>query len=380
MFLIERIIGITTFSIVLFIMANVISKCESIKSTKKILIIYCIILSLMGYLYYPYKSADLAYMYNLINTNLIHKNFKEIVLTFQNTGYSLYYIYYWIFGKIGNIHLLPAITALIFYSNMFSVLYKYCNKFNLSTKTMSRTILFFIGSGQFIEVISGIKSMLAFSILVVCFYNELVENKSFLKNLPLYIIAALMHDVALVTIGIRLVYLIFQKEQNFLIKIGHYIIMFLFLLFSIKYGKDVIMGASSKSQHYINSGAYRNIWEYIIGFMCDMFMIYSIYLIKKIMKKDIKIKEKLYKYVKFTSIILIIDMFFIFEYSIFHRYSIFVTMLNIPVVAILFEKNQNKEYDFLKKYYVKFQLYFFLVMGLSLIRGNLSSLKFFEFK
>ena len=74
MFLLERLFGIFTFSLILFFVVNLISKIQNIKSTKKILFVYLFFLFFMGYFYYPYKTADLYYTYNLINRNLIYKN------------------------------------------------------------------------------------------------------------------------------------------------------------------------------------------------------------------------------------------------------------------------------------------------------------------
>lgn len=378
MFLLERMIGICIFFVILIIVSNLISKCLNIKETKKILMLYIFILSVLGYFFCPYKSADLYYIKNLINTNLINKNFRDIFVMFQDLGYQLYYIYYWIFGKLGNTNLLPAVTAMFFYSNIFYILYKSCDKFGLSPKTMSRTLLFFMAGGQFLEVISGIKSMFAFSVVALCCYKEFFENKSFLFNLPLYLFAALMHDAALVAVGIRFVYLIFQKEDRIIYKIGHYIIFGIFLLFTFKYGKEIIISASSKGQHYINAGAYSNIWEYVIAIICDCFMLYSICLVNNVMKNDLNLKEKMSTYVKYVVMVLMIDICFVFEYSIFHRYRSFTMMIIIPIIALLFEKTYRKEYSFLKKYYLIFQIYFMLTMGIALSRGNLASLKFFD--
>ena len=133
MFLIERIIGIIVFIFTLFVFSSLISKCKSIKQTKKILIAYIIVLFITGYFYLPYYTADLYYIKNLISSSLVKKDFSEIILMFQNQRYQIYYIYYWIFGKIGNISLLPATTAAIFYSNVFYILYKSSIKYEIST-------------------------------------------------------------------------------------------------------------------------------------------------------------------------------------------------------------------------------------------------------
>ena len=379
MFLLERMIGVIIFTITLLIVSILISKKKNIKSTKNVLIFYVILLFFMGYLYKPYITADLSYITNLINTSLINKSFGDIILTFQNSGYSLYYVYYWLFGMLNNVHLLPAVTSTLFYSSIFYILYKSCKKFDLSPKTMSRTLLFFMAGGQFLEVISGIKSMLAFSIIAFCCYREFIEDKSFFTHLPLYIFAALMHDAALILVGFRLIYLLFQKEKKIFIKILNISLILIFAFFVIKYGSDKVLSATNKGQNYISGSVYSSVWEYIIAILCDLFMIYSVYLINKVNKIEINLKNSINKCVKFIILLLIIDNAFIFEYSLFHRYRTFIMMMMIPIIAILLEKSKNKEYKFLDKYYSKFQLYFFIAMSLSITRGNLSSLKFFEF-
>lgn len=378
MFLFERIVGISTFIISLFIVSILIAKCNNIKKTKKILIGYIFILFMMGYFYYPYKTADLSYIKNLITNSLIYKNFGEIFLIFQNKRYSMFYIYYWIFGQIGNVNLLPAVTATFFYSNIFYILYKSCQKFNLSPKTMSVTLLFFMAGGQYLEVISGIKSMFAFSIVALCCYREFIEEKSFIIHLPLYLFAALMHDAALIAVGFRLIYLLFQKENKLIIKLRNFILCGFFIFFATKYGGEIIQGATNKGQGYMSGNVYSSVWEYVVAILSDLFMIYSIFLMRKINKIDSELKAKIVKCMQFVVFLLLFDNAFIFEYSIFHRYRTFVSMLIIPVVAILFEKAKNKEYEFLKNYNSIFRIYFILTMGISLTRGNLSNLKFFD--
>ena len=107
-------------------------------------------------------------------------------------------------------------------------------------------------------------------------------------------------------------------------------------------------------------------------------MLYSICLVNNVMKNDLNLKKKMSTYVKYVAMVLMIDICFVFEYSIFHRYRSFTMMIIIPIIAILFKKTYRKEYSFLKKYYLIFQIYFMLTMGIALTRGNLASLKFFD--
>ena len=378
MFLIERIIGVSIFLLSLIIISHFIGKCSNVIETKKYFIIYLIIIFFMGYFYCQYKTADLDYIKNLINTNLKYKNFYEMIDMVASLRFQIYYFYYWIFGKIGDVNLLPAVTGFWFYANIFYILYKSSTKFNISSKSMSRALLFFMAGGQFLEVISGIKSMLALSIVAVCCFREFVEDKSFILDLPLYLFAALMHDAALIAVGFRLGYLILQKENRTILKARNVAVLLAFAFFAFKYGGEIIAGATSKAQGYISGNVYSNIWEYIIAFFCNLFMIYSMILIKKITKSALNLKKKLHNLTKFIIYLLVFDGIFIFEYSIYQRYRTFIMMLILPIIAILLEKSKNKENPVLSKYYLRFQFFFFFTMGLSLIRGNLSSLKFFE--
>ena len=142
MFLFERIFGNAIYSIILVFFTVNISKSKSMKSVKRYMIWFVIALSIMGYFYLPYSTADLYRTKYLITSIYKNMDFNQIISFVRNNGFRLHHLYYWLFGKMNNLNLLPAITAMLFYSNCFCIIYKSAKKYQYSQKTISLMILF----------------------------------------------------------------------------------------------------------------------------------------------------------------------------------------------------------------------------------------------
>ena len=222
--------------------------------------------------------------------------------------------------------------------------------------------------------------MLSFSIIALCCYNEFFENKSFMVHIPLYLFASLMHDAALVLTIIRLLFLVFQHEEKKVKRFINVIMLLLVLIFVMIYGKNTILAAFNHGSNYVNDEVYFYVWEYIVAIFCMLFMYYSIIAFFKLKKKGLINDIAICKCGSFVRILLVINTIFYFEYSIFHRYRTFIMIMILPIIGYLMEEYRKSKPNVLKGYYKNFQLFFAVTYCITLIRGNMSGLKFFEFK
>lgn len=369
MYLIERLTGVMVYSIVLFIVVYYIYKTRRLG---KILGIYAIVLALMAFVYEPSVTADLYRIYDAMRyfSQMPWDMFQNELLS---TATPAYLIYIRLIGSIGIQELLPAITAYIYYINIFYVIKRSALKYKVSNKSVALALFFLMSFGQFIQVISGIRSMLAFSIVVRCMYEEVIENKNPVINLWKYICAFLLHPVGVVACVIRIFYEIFCfKAKNYtqlMIKIVFIICIFLVGIFiALPYIENMLFAA----QEYITNDGYSYIWEYCMSGIYLALMAYSLYKYKNYLKENKTIQSL----VKLLKILICVICMLFFEYTIFQRFTVFISMLFIPIyiyILRLVEKNFLKN-----ERYIKIMFYIpLMVLLLACLRGNLSAYKFF---
>lgn len=373
MYILERIIGIITYMLIMLIMVYLIYKSPKEK-LKKILIIYLILLFIMAYFYIPAPTADL---YRLRQSLDIYSNYniEQLSQLLTKSNIPSYILYTYIIAKIGIINLFPAITCLIFYGIVFTILYKSAKKFNLSNKSVSISLLFFMETGKFLEVISGIRTMLAFSIIALCCYNEFIENKSIVKDVFYYLIASFLHPAAMALTIVRFFYLFLKKEKNILKKIFNYIILIFLTFIMLKWGAKYLEYMLGKVDIYLNSNVYSYMWEYIISWIFLIFSSYCLFTRKNDFNNNPGIKAL----VKFNIYINIIILLFNFEYSIFSRFQAFSSIIFIPILSIVFNEifskksMKNRNFIFI---FIFVSILLFFIVG---IRGNLSGYKYLLF-
>jgi len=338
------------------------------------LILYLFFLCVMAYFYIPSSSADLARYVDAMNyyASLNWSHLSELLL---NSNAPIQILYFYGIGKLGNDHLLPAITAFLFYGNIFFILYKSSKTFHLNNKAVALSLLFFMVAGKFVEAISIIRSSIAFSLVALCCYNEIVEHRSILKDIPFYIIAVFIHPAAMVLVLIRILFLLFQKEKKLSKKILHLFFFGLIVLFLYRYGQDYLNVVYNKAETYLNGDVYSYIWEYIICFLSLSFGLYNLFFQKKYFIDS----KEMQNWRIFTLIVHLIVLFFVFEYSIFTRFQAFASILFIPLCSKVLNDMSKDESYLHRNYYFFFFAIAVLIFIVAGTRGNLSGYKFLVF-
>lgn len=369
MYLIERLSGITLYLVVLLCVVYYIYHTKKIG---KVLVVYALILAVMAFFYKPTETADLFRIYEAMDyfSKMPWSIFYKEILSSATPAYL---VYLRLVGKVGIQELLPAITAYFYYMNVFYVVKRSALKYSISNKSVSLIIIVIMSFGQFIQVISGIRSMLAFSIIVRCMYEEILENKNFLFNIWKYIIAFLLHPVGIVACVIRFFYEVFCFKARTYVQVLFKVIVILGSLFvSFKFGIPYIENMLNVAQGYIGNNIYSYFWEYLMASLYLIMIAYSLYKYRYYLRQDAKI----YSLVKLLKILIVMLCVLFFEYSIFQRFAVFVSMLFIPVYAFILKK---VEYNIIEnEIYIKIMVYYPLsILLIACLRGNLSAYKFF---
>ena len=367
MFLFERLVGVGTYSAILVIVCYLISRFKSNKSVRIVLFIYTIALALMGFFYVPYITADLYRIYEYLDFFRTFE-FKAFLERYQDSSTLIAYIYYWLVSKTGENRLLPAITAFISYSCIFYIFRKAKEKYNVSNKNFAIALFFYMSIGNYIYTISGIRTMLAVSLIAYCLFRETVEKKFRLYHIVLYVIAAFMHNFAVVVILIRLIIPLVSKSISALRRIA-YIIFFaaisIFIALNMRELLDVVF---EKADGYIGGNIYSYFWDYLIG---AIVVVISLIVLIKVRSKEYG-EGELSQMKVFSIVCIALSLVFFFEFSIFHRLVTYVTAITVtPLVMVYLSKQETKNAQ-------KLILFVSLVLlFVSCSRGSLCGLKFF---
>lgn len=369
MYLIPRLVGVFTYFVITIFFFLLIRKSNKSK-LNIILLIYALILAIIGFFYVPSESADLSRIWDTMR-DFSTSSMTELSEFALSTNIPTFYFFIYMISWTDLYNLLPAIVAFIFYINSFYIIKDYAQKKNFSSKTIALTVFIFMCFGQFLQVISGIRSLLAFSIIARCVYNEYINNKSILKNLIWYIIAATLHPAALAIILIHLIItLAISGKISKVKKVLIVLIMILILIFGQSFLDEMISAANS----YLTEESYSYIWEYIMA------IAYLFLLLITIIDAN-KTSLALNTYKKYIIVFIIITSLFISVYSIFQRYTVFISVLASPLFMETINKYECKENDYSqyksKKYLQLIFLGSLAILVLACARGNLSGLKFF---
>lgn len=368
-----RIFGVGLYVALLCFFCILIGKTKQ-KNIKGIMIAYAIMLSLMGFFFVPNQQADLYRLRELMNF-YAQKPFSVLLSDYvavSNTPVTL--VYYWIIGRTGIDGLLPFVTALIFYLNVFYIFYDYSYKQKITGKALSFTLLIIMCNSSFLEVISGIRTMLSFSIVLRCMYNELYNNRSIIGHLLLYLIAAFIHPVSLVMVLLRFLFILFQKDESRKRKALLVALSIVTIVLLISFGENYVLGAFQKGVGYVSGDPYSYIWEAIISTLILLLLIVIHKNCGKFEYAEGSEKVSLLNNRSFSRMIELIMIVFCFEYNTFYRFGLFNIFLNIPVLLYYTDKVLIKKKNHMKLLY----LFCLGILIIVCLRGNLCALKFWS--
>lgn len=375
-FLIERVVSLSVYVLALFITYYYIKKAKSYSEIRRSLNLYLVILTMMGFFFVPDASKDLTRI--LRNTEYWKTiSIKDLArLELPRTSAPIGQIYIYLCRKTQIDGFLPACTAFLFFSNVFHILKKSYQKLGYSSESVAMSLLLFMSSGCFLEVISDIRCFLAFSIVARFIFDEICMGKSIIKSLPFYLLAALIHISVFPIIAIRILfYLGFESRRRTSIRLITSVIVIGASIVAFVLFRDLIDAVFSKANSYLSGGHYSYVWEYIIG---AAFWLVLIYILKK-HRKMIDSRNSEYRsessdlLYKLSVILLMVEAVFCFEYNMFHRYilmSLFVAMPLLSDTVTLLAKEQSV---FKRNIFALS----FLILAFVCMRGNLCGYKFF---
>ena len=377
MFLIERIVSLLTYTVALVATCYLIGRVAR-KQYKIILTIYWLILAVLAFNYKPHVTADLYRLREYIQY-WIYLDWSDVIKYALGNSTPIWVLYSYVVSKLGNINWLQTITCLWCFGNVFYIISHEIERYNIKSKYRAELLFYVMAVGAFyLQTISGIRSMLGISIVAFCLYKEIVEKKSIVAHLPLWLFAALIHTSTMILVISRFLFLLVQS-QGVVKKILMSTIVCVLAIFSLKYLGEYIRTSFAYGLVYLNDEEeYTYIWEIIIGLIETIETLYVLTNYKKnITNKGYKtVEHRLGSLYLFTLIWTVISIVALpFSYTVFRRYTMLCTVTSIPLVAFLFGTGESKSED--KRIFRMTFALSFLIFALSGVRGDLCGYKFF---
>ncbi|MBE6631283.1 MAG: hypothetical protein E7623_01125 [Ruminococcaceae bacterium] len=339
MFIIERLMGVSTYSAMLLFACMMIA--FSTIRLRYIFRIYTIILTIMGFLYVPSVQSDL-YRINESIRLLGTMDFRSFFDTFvEGSTIPAANVFYWIIGQIGILRILPAFTVFVCYNCIFYIFWKTAEIYKVSRANISIALLFFMSIGTYIFVVSNIRTMLALSIIAYCFFKETVEKKKSIKYMLLYVCAVLIHNLAVIVFLFRIFAPIFKKERAFVYRTMHFMAFALALGFLLIYAKDFTNKIFYKAESYLFGNVYSYFWDYLIGVIV---LIVEICVAFTYMKQK-KAKEGyalMSDYGFLLMVCILVSIVSFNSFSVFHRITTYFSpIIATPLLMLLIQKYRD---------------------------------------
>lgn len=374
MFLIERIVSLLTYALALFVAYTLLSKVVR-NQWRVILPLYLIVLCIFAFNYKPYITADLYRLRQYI-TYWTEKSLPDLISYALRQNVPAWVFYSYFLNKLGNINWLQTITCLWCFGNVFYIISHEIERNKLKGKSRSLPLLYVMAVGAFyLQTISGIRSMLGLSIIAFCFYRETIENKSLLSHMLLYLFAALLHSSAMPLVVARFVFLIIQYKS-----VSKKILLSVLVLglgmFSIYYLRDYINEALNVGQSYLfGEREYTYIWEIVIGLAETVSTCYVLhqFRVRYAGAKEMDAYNSMRIFCVVWTVISIVAL--PFSYAIFRRYTMFCTLISVPLLAKVLQYEEEAEEK--SKFFTWVWALSMIVFIISGVRGDLCGYKFF---
>ncbi len=368
-FYIQRFFSVAIYAIIAIVFYDFLKTKSS--NVKRILFAYTLVLTILAYFFEPTQSMDLYRLW--LTSDYYNQNrdlFQLIQVAFERWDSPVGLIFVATLSRI-DYHLVPAIAAFIFFSNIFYIISDYSRKIKISNLAVAVTVLFFMSRGMYVELLSGIRCMLAFSIVVRLIYDEVFNKKSLtLWRLLIYLTATLLHSASIVAIAIRFLVAILFDQKGIKKILYLFLVIFVSGIYIYFFGSNFI-SAVSKAEGYLTKETYSFMAEYILQSVYILLCIHVVFFLSKKYKLTISSQRDR---VIFT-IIVIMSCLFVNVYTIFHRYLSLAGMLAIPIILeVLGNDLKNDSYISSKNLFILSCLLLFF----SGMLGNLNGLRFFE--
>ena len=368
--LIERLCGVGLYCLALLFVCNGITVSKP-TSIKKWLVFYAVVLAAMGFFFVPSATTDLSRL-TLFMHEWSAQSLSWLADRCASSTTPTYIAYFWLIGQFHVDGLLPAITALIYYLLLFSCYWDYAKRYGCSNSSIAVGVALLMSLGSFIQVVRGIRSFLAFALVIRAVYTECAMGRGILWNIPLYALAFTLHPAAIALGVVRLVHLAFRKKGEKGGRIGSLALTVVMVVLLVMTGSTFIEGMLDKSTSYLTGSVYSYFWEYLLHIVQMTFVVYSLFKYRKIKEEMDEGAKEIWRFVAILSAVVVVSL--PLDYSIFTRYASVAGMLvSFVSVSLMNRLGEQESHAYRRETCVIVAI----ILLLACSRGDLFAYKFF---
>lgn len=298
----------------------------------------------IGGIIFAVSLSVIAYCTEPVYTDDLYRHFQEITMM-KNGG--LYYLenqaiykdnfiinyFFYFISLIGNERLLPFFSIVLTYIIFFYIIYDFCKKEKVKIDILAIYIFMHFALCFLRYSISGVRNYLAFSIIALAIYREIVKNNKNIITYMLYIIPVFIHSSSLIFILLRVTYKLFSK-----VKIKYLMIFWTYLCpiiieILVNTSLSILQDAGIRLKYYMNIS---NVDIRIMGIFLIV-MIQMEALIRIISKRGYVEQHKYLKqYIQLLEIILLFTIGSIGIPQIFIRMCRGISFIMLPLIFLAF--------------------------------------------
>lgn len=183
----------------------------TIKGSSKwrlLLVLYWTMIFLVSYSIEPHATNDITRYWTQLE-NCGRMSFSQVV-DYLNDGLIVENILFWFFGKLGDVRLLPALSASCVYTIAAYIAGDASRRIG-AQKYLVYGLILQLSMLPFFSIVNNLRNVSAFSIIVFAAYRDFVEKKKNLITLALYIMPVFMHKTGVVLLIARLLVPLFKR-------------------------------------------------------------------------------------------------------------------------------------------------------------------------
>lgn len=179
---------------------------RSPQNFKKCLFLYVFAMSIIVYSCIPNYENDLIRYFQMIE-QCKSLPFSQ-AFTWENDGLVVKNFVFWIISRLGDVHILPAVSSAIYYGVSA---YLAVDQYNEGDKIYP-IILFQLCTIPFLESLSNVRNVSAFALLILAAYRDMVKKDRGIVTILLYVLPCFVHMSGFVLVIFRLAVLIIRKH------------------------------------------------------------------------------------------------------------------------------------------------------------------------
>lgn len=211
------------FAIYLALVILGIAKSGSRKQLKITLFIVCIGFAVLAFFQSVNEQSDLSVAFTHLNNirAIGWRYFDKIEISSTYfTGKPALQAYFFLLSQLPCNNFYSAISMYIVYACMLFSIYQIAYFYSVSLRTEKMMLIFAICALDFFDASNGVRNILAFSIFIYSFVQDIILKKNKVVCFLLYLFAALLHPATWILIVFRILLVVKNPWIKFIIGVA----------------------------------------------------------------------------------------------------------------------------------------------------------------